>query len=270
MGPSRRAVESLDPTARFFLAWVEKGVPGVETLVHLSYGHAVPDPATVQSMFGRIAGRYDLLNRVLSVGIDQAWRRAAVRAAGEVFGKHGIDLCCGTGDLSIAFEKAGAKVVGLDFTPQMLPIARRKGDKRPGQVYFGQADALQVPARSDSADFCSVAFGIRNVENRTRCLEEMARVTKPGGRVLVLEFTMPPGPMLGYLYRTYFTKVLPTVGKMVSKDDDAYSYLPRTVMAWPDPVTFQGELEQAGLKDCGYRLLTRGIAALHWGTVPRP
>jgi demethylmenaquinone methyltransferase/2-methoxy-6-polyprenyl-1,4-benzoquinol methylase len=121
-------------------------------------------------MFGRIAGRYDLLNRVLSAGIDQAWRRATVRAAGDVTGMHGIDLCCGTGDLAIAFEKAGAKVAGLDFTPEMLPIARRKGDKRPGDLFFGQADALQVPARTDSADFCSVAFGIRNVENRTLCL----------------------------------------------------------------------------------------------------
>jgi demethylmenaquinone methyltransferase/2-methoxy-6-polyprenyl-1,4-benzoquinol methylase len=219
-------------------------------------------------MFGRIARRYDLLNRVLSLGIDQAWRRATVRKAGNVEGQVGIDLCCGTGDLALAFEEAGASVVGLDFTPEMLPLARDKGAKHKGPVLFGRADALQVPARTNSAAFSSVAFGIRNVEDRGLCLREMARITRPGGRVLVLECSMPPGFLLGFLYRTYFTRVLPLIGRLVSKDDDAYSYLPRTVLAWPDPDTFLGEMKSAGLEDCGYVLLTRGITALHWGTVP--
>ncbi len=227
----------------------------------------MPDPLIVKSMFGRIARRYDLLNRVLSVGIDQVWRRAAVRAVGSVKGEVGIDLCCGTGDLSLAFERSGAAVVGLDFTPEMLPIARAKGDKTGGRLCFAQADALLVPARDNGAAFSSVSFGIRNVENRTRCLEEMARITRPGGRVVVLEFSMPPGWLLGFLYRAYFTKALPFIGRVVSKDDDAYSYLPRTVLAWPDPDSFQSEFEAVGLQDCGYRLLSRGIAALHWGTV---
>lgn len=254
-----------DPAALPFLH--SKSKASILSRRSRSYRHGVPDPVIVKSMFGRIARRYDLLNRVLSAGIDQAWRRATVRAAGPVEGEVGVDLCCGTGDLALAFEKAGASVIGLDFTPEMLPLAKGKGEKRSGKLCFGQADALQVPARTNGAAFSSVSFGIRNVEDRGRCLQEMERITRPGGRVLVLEFSMPPGFILGFLYRTYFTKVLPTIGRLVSKDDDAYSYLPRTVLAWPDPETFQGELEAAGLQDCGYRLLTRGIAALHWGSV---
>lgn len=220
-------------------------------------------------MFGRIAGRYDLLNRVLSAGIDQAWRRRTVRQAGDVRGARGLDLCCGTGDLTLAFRKAGAHMVGLDFTKEMLPLAARKGQRSGGEaVAFVRGDAMQVAARDASVDFTSVSFGIRNVADRVGCLEEMRRVTRPGGKVLVLEFTMPPGAVLGRLYRTYFTRLLPMVGRLVSKHDDAYSYLPRTVLAWPSPEVFEQELRSVGLVDTGYRLLSRGIACLHYGTVP--
>jgi len=220
-------------------------------------------------MFGRIAGRYDLLNRVLSAGIDQAWRRAAVRRVGAVLGQRGLDLCCGTGDLTLAFRKAGAAMVGLDFTPEMLPIARDKGARKAGEpVLFTRGDAMCLAAGDDSVDFSSVSFGIRNVADRLRCLAEMARVTRPGGTVLILEFTMPPGPVLGRLYRTYFTKLLPAVGRLVSKDDDAYTYLPRTVLAWPAPEAFEAELRGVGLEETGFQLLSRGIACLHWGRVP--
>ena len=233
----------------------------------------MPDPKSVQSMFGRIAGRYDLLNRVLSAGIDQRWRRATVRHAadqlGGLEGRTGVDFCCGTGDLALAFRKAGAEVLGFDFTPEMLPFARDKGTGAPGgRGSFLQGDAMAAPAATDGADFSSVAFGIRNVADRKGCLAEMARVVRPGGLVLVLEFTMPPGAILGALYRFYFTRVLPTVGRLVSKDDDAYSYLPRTVLAWPEPDAFRDEFAELGLEGCGYRRLTRGIACLHWGRVP--
>lgn len=224
-------------------------------------------------MFGRIAGRYDLLNRVLSAGIDQRWRRFTVRHASEglggLEGQSGVDFCCGTGDLALAFRAAGATVMGFDFTPEMVPLARDKGEAgpQPGPLFL-RGDAMAAPAATNSVDFTSVSFGIRNVADRRGCLAEMARVVRPGGLVLVLEFTMPPGFLLGALYRTYFTKVLPLVGRLVSKDDDAYSYLPRTVLAWPDPETFQAEFEGTGLVDCGFRRLTRGIACLHWGRVP--
>ncbi len=233
----------------------------------------MPDPKSVQSMFGRIAGRYDLLNRLLSAGIDQRWRKATVRhAERELAGlesRCGIDFCCGTGDLALAFRKAGAEVLGFDFTPEMLPIARDKGERAPGaRGAFLQGDAMAAPAVDGQVDFSSVSFGIRNVADRKGCLSEMARVVRPGGIVLVLEFTMPPGAILGALYRLYFTRILPTVGRLVSKDDDAYSYLPRTVLAWPDPDAFRDEFVEAGLEDCGYRRLTRGIACLHWGRKP--
>ena len=219
-------------------------------------------------MFARIANRYDLLNRALSLGIDQRWRRALLQSAGDVRQKTVVDTCCGTGDVSVQFAEAGARVLGVDFTPEMLVRADAKPTKHGTRPTFAHGDALAMPVRSSVADVCTVAFGIRNVADRRACLREMRRVVRPGGRVLVLEFTMPPGAILSRLYRFYFLRVLPAVGRLVSKHDDAYSYLPRTVMAWPSPVEFEREMREEGLVDCGHRLLTRGIACLHWGRVP--
>ncbi len=220
-------------------------------------------------MFARIARVYDPLNRCLSLGIDQRWRRALLAGAGDVRGARVVDACCGTGDVALVFAEAGASVVGVDFTPEMLIIAERKtsGLSLSTAPTFAHGDALRLPVRAAAADVCTVAFGIRNVSDRRAALREMARVTRPGGRVLVLEFTMPPGRILGPVYRFYFTKLLPGVGRIVSRHSDAYSYLPRTVMAWPNPADFQREMEEEGLVDCGHRLLTRGIACLHWARV---
>lgn len=225
----------------------------------------MPDPVRVRTMFARIARRYDLLNRVLSLGIDQRWRRAMLERAGDVREKTVVDACCGTGDVSVQFSRAGARVVGVDFTVEMLHHADVKGRKTERPPTFAHGDALALPVPDAIADVCTVAFGIRNVADRRACLREMSRVVRPGGQVLVLEFTMPPGPILGRLYRFYFLKVLPNVGRLVSKHDDAYSYLPRTVLAWPSPSEFEREMREEGLVDCGHRLLTRGIACLHWG-----
>jgi len=228
----------------------------------------MPDPVQVRSMFGRIARRYDLLNSLLSVGIDQRWRAAAVRSAGELASGRVLDACTGTGDLALAFAARGARVLAVDFTPQMVSLARRKGAGWGGRVHVVQGDALCLPSVSAGVDLASVAFGIRNVADRTRALQELMRVVRPGGRVLVLEFSMPPGRILGGLYRLYFTRLLPLVGRLVSRDKDAYDYLPRTVMAWPSPEAFCRELDAVGLVDTGLRRLTFGIACLHWGTVP--
>lgn len=218
-------------------------------------------------MFSRIAKRYDLLNRSLSLGIDQRWRRRALARAGEVAGRDVVDVCCGTGDLAALFAERGARVVGVDFTPEMLEHAPPKVAGNDHAV-FVHGDALRLPLPDDSVDVATVAFGIRNVADRGEGLAEMARVVRPGGVVIVLEFTTPPGRVFGPLYRFYFTQVLPRFGKLVSRHGDAYSYLPRTVLAWPNPADFQREFEQAGLEDCGHELLTRGIACLHWGRVP--
>lgn len=225
----------------------------------------MPEPRAVRSMFARIAGRYDLLNRTLSAGIDRRWRRRAVERAGDVAGRDVLDLCCGTGDLALAFAAAGARVVGLDFTPEMLERARAKRSRRGARALFVEADALRLPVRSASADLCAVAFGLRNLADRRAGLVEMARVLRPGGLALVLEFTTPPGRLVGGAYRAYFTRVLPAVGRVVSGDGEAYSYLPRTVLEWPRPDALREEMRSAGFEDCGYELLTHGIACLHWG-----
>lgn len=220
----------------------------------------------MRAMFGRIAGRYDLLNRLLSAGVDRRWRRRAVRRVGPVGGRRVLDVCCGTADLALDFERAGARVVGVDFTFEMLRAAEPKlrGAQAPLLV---QADALSLPVGDARFDAACVAFGIRNVADRTRGLAEMARVVRPGGTVLVLEFSMPPGRLFGALYRLYFTRLLPIVGGLVSGDRGAYEYLPETVLAWPDPDELQRELEALGLVECGYERLTGGIACLHHGRV---
>lgn len=227
-------------------------------------------------MFARIAGVYDLLNRMLSLGIDRRWRRAMLAVAGPVDGRVVVDACCGTGDVAFEFARAGARVVGVDFTPEMLTRAHAKSAVTSpraatplhGTTIFAHGDALALPVQSSSADLCTNAFGIRNVADRRAGIREMSRVLRPGGRVVILEFTMPPGRVLGALYRFYFTRVLPLVGRIVSRDGEAYAYLPRTVLAWPSPTELQRELEGEGLVECGHQLLTRGIACLHWGRVP--
>lgn len=222
-------------------------------------------------MFARIAPRYDLLNRVLSLGIDQRWRRALVERAGDVRDRRVVDVCCGTGDVALEFARAGARVIALDFTREMLRFASVKGDRARGSptaIAFVHADALHLPLRDGSADVCAVSFGIRNVADRVEALREMRRVLRPLGRALVLEFSLPEGAILSRAYRAYFTRCLPALGAFVSRDKDAYSYLPRTVMAWPEPDVFQTEMERAGFVACGRSPLSRGIAYLHWGSVP--
>lgn len=216
-------------------------------------------------MFSRIAGIYDLLNRVLSLGVDRRWRRRTVRRAGDVSRSVVVDACCGTGDLSVEFARAGARVVGVDFTHEMVVRAPVKLDGQSACATFIHGDALRLPVPDGAADIASVAFGIRNVSDANDGLRELRRVLRVGGQVLVLEFTTPPGRILGWVYRIYFTRVLPLIGRLLSFDAEAYEYLPRTVLAWPLPDEFQRSMERAGFDDCGYELLTGGIACLHYG-----
>ncbi len=225
------------------------------------------DPKAVQSMFARIAGSYDLLNRVLSCGIDRRWRRRVVDRIGDVRGLTVLDVCTGTGDLAAAFSRAGARVVGVDFTGPMLGHAPGKIRAQDGEAVFIQGDALALPVRASSVDVACVAFGIRNVGDRRVGLREMARAVRPGGHVFVLEFSTPQASLFAWGYRLYFTRILPILGRLVSRDGDAYSYLPRTVLAWPSPEAFQGEMEAEGLTDCTFERLTGGIACLHRGRV---
>jgi demethylmenaquinone methyltransferase / 2-methoxy-6-polyprenyl-1,4-benzoquinol methylase len=230
----------------------------------------VPEPREVESMFARIAGRYDFLNRVLSAGIDQRWRRRTVRLAeelaGPLAGRPVLDVCCGTGDLTLAFRSRGARAVGVDFTAAMLARAHPK--RGADRVLFGLGDALRLPVADASVDVASVAFGLRNVADRRRGLSELARVLRPGGVALVLEFTLPRARVLRGVYGFYFTRVLPRIGAIVSGDGAAYDYLPDSVRTWPAPDVLEAEMAGAGLERCGHVLLSGGIAALHYGRRP--
>ena len=226
----------------------------------------MPDAERVRTMFGRIARRYDLLNRVLSAGTDQRWRREILRAAGDVRGRLVLDVCCGTGDVGLLLERNGARVLGVDFTREMLVRALAKRGQ--GRSLFLQGDALRLPIRDRRVDLATIAFGIRNVSDRRAGLVELARVVKPGGRVFVLEFSMPRGRLFGEVYRVYFRRVLPAIGGVVSGDAAAYRYLPDTVLSWPEPEEFQREMEAAGLVSCGFRRLSGGIAVLFHGHAP--
>lgn len=230
----------------------------------------MPEPTQVRSMFGRIAGRYDFLNHFLSAGFDKRWRDATVRDAGELKRGRVIDACSGTGDLALAYAKEGAQVLGVDFTWEMIHRAGGKArqGEREGALVFAHGDALRLPAADDSADVACVSFGIRNVADRRALMREMSRVVRPGGRVQILEFSMPPGRILGPLYRFYFTRILPVLGRMVSKDRDAYEYLPRTVLAWPLPDALAQEMREEGLVDVRHRSFTFGVVHLHTGEVP--
>jgi len=179
-----------------------------------------------------------------------------------------VDACCGTGDLSRDFAAAGARVVGVDFTFPMLEHAAPKLDGLPGRALFVHGDALALPLPSSVADVASVAFGLRNVSDPDAGLAEMARVVRPGGIVMVLEFSHPPSRLFGGIYRAYSNHVLPRIGALLSGDRAAYRYLPETVSKWPEPEELAARMRAVGLVDCEYVLLTGGVAALHTGRVP--
>lgn len=228
----------------------------------------MPDGAVIQRMFAEVAPGYDRANRALSCGIDVLWRRRTVRAVEVRRGERGIDVCSGTGDLAFALQRAGATIVGADFCAPMLSHACRKAAVVADAPRFLAADALALPFPSASFDFATVAFGIRNVSDPAAGLREMARVVRPGGRVVVLEFTKPRVPLVGAAYRFYFGKVLPRLGAWIAGvRNDAYRYLHDSVMAFPEREAFLALMAEAGLQRPRLRLLTGGIAAIYRGEV---
>jgi demethylmenaquinone methyltransferase / 2-methoxy-6-polyprenyl-1,4-benzoquinol methylase len=215
-------------------------------------------------MFDRIAGVYDVMNSVMTVGMHQRWRERAVELARIAPGARALDVATGTGDLAVALRGAGAEVVGCDFSEEMLERARRKDPS----VRFEWADALELPYEDDSFDAATVGFGARNFSDLSRGLAEMARVVRPGGRVVVLEITEPQKPPLSTFFSLWFDRAVPALGRLAG-DEDAYSYLPMSVKRFPGPEKLAGELAAAGLDDIRWVLTAGGIIAIHAGTVAR-
>jgi demethylmenaquinone methyltransferase/2-methoxy-6-polyprenyl-1,4-benzoquinol methylase len=226
----------------------------------------------VRAMFDQIAPRYDLLNHVLSLNIDKRWRARVVAELAGVLDRPGarvLDLCCGTGDLSIALRAraTGAAVTGLDFSGQMLSRAHEKteGDASVGLV---QGDATVVPFADATFDGVTIAFGLRNLTSVETGLAEIYRLLRPGGRAVILEFSRPVVPLMREAFQFYFAHVLPRIGGLVSGSSGAYAYLPASVKAFPDQKRLAALMETAGFRDVRYRNLSGGIAAMHVGERP--
>ena len=227
----------------------------------------------VREMFASIAGRYDLLNHLLSGNVDKRWRRLvaqALRGTLEDRDARLLDVACGTGDLSIALSAAGqARIVGIDFCRPMLEIAARKNVDSGYKIPLIEGDALDLPFADCSFEAATIAFGLRNLASVEAGIRELLRVLKPGGSVAVLEFSKPRTPVLRSLFKFYFTKVLPKFGGLISGSKSAYQYLPDSVSRFPDQVELASLMKEAGFENISFRNLTWGIAALHLGTRPR-
>lgn len=221
----------------------------------------------VRGMFGRIAGRYDLLNHLLSFNLDKRWRAHAVNRVSEALNRPNarvLDLCCGTGDVLLALEdRRGKAVLGSDFCHPMLVEANRKIAAKQFRTPLFEADAMSLPLADNSLDLITVAFGFRNLANYERGMKELLRVLKPGGVAAILEFSKPTNAAFAALYGFFSTKVLPTVGGMISGSRDAYSYLPESIGKFPGAEDLAAQMRQAGFSHVEFDRMTGGAVALH-------
>jgi len=219
---------------------------------------AAPVAREIRQMFGDIAARYDLLNRVLSLGTDRGWRDRACTLLQVCPGEEAADLCSGTGDLALALARRGARVVAADFSHEMLVIAARKGAGP-----LAEADCLRLPFADARFDLVTVAFGVRNLSDLEAGLREMRRVLKPGGRLGVLEFAAPRGWLFRRLYRLYLRWLVPLAGALVSARRSAYAWLSSSIQEFPDQTRMEGILRAAGFAPVRHVDFARGIAALY-------
>lgn len=223
-------------------------------------------------MFGAIAPSYDLLNHLLSFNVDRYWRWRTTRLVPPDADGPILDVCTGTGDLALAYDRAASQrlpIFATDFCLPMLLPAQKKTRRRDaeGRIHYVEADTQRLPFPDDFFQLTTVAFGLRNVTDTNRGLAEMVRVTRPGGRVAILEFSRPHGWFFGPLYRFYFRRVLPFIGQLISRSkDSAYDYLPASVMEFPDGEALAQRLRSHGLTAVSWRPLTFGIATLYVGT----
>ena len=209
-------------------------------------------------MFDRIAPVYDAMNRIMTAGLDQRWRRETARAVVRP-GDAVLDACCGTSDLAVAAARAGGRVTGLDFSERMLERARRKEPS----IEWVEGDLLALPFSDGSFDAATVGFGVRNVEDLERALGELRRVLRPGGRVAILEITQPRGALAPF-YRLWFDRIVPLLGRVLP-GGSAYTYLPASVRRFPGPEALAELVTASGFRDVRYRTFAAGIVALHTG-----
>ena len=221
--------------------------------------------SAVESMFDRIAPVYDVMNLVMTAGLDRSWRSLAATAVVRP-GDRVLDACCGTGDLALAGLAAGGSVTGLDFSEPMLELARSKSSRLGLDVEFVQGNALELPFADDAFDAATVGFGVRNLVDLRSGIAELARVVRPGARVVILEITTPTDPPLSWFYRLWFDAAVPLLGA-VAGDRDAYTYLPESVRRFPPPLELAEMMHQVGLRSIRYLLLAGGIVAIHSGTL---
>jgi demethylmenaquinone methyltransferase/2-methoxy-6-polyprenyl-1,4-benzoquinol methylase len=221
----------------------------------------------VEQMFDNISPKYDLLNRLFSMGIDQGWRRKVVRLLGREPVEHLLDVATGTADLAILGATKAKRVTGVDISEGMLGHGRTKVAKRglEQRIVLQRADSESLPFADNTFDAVTVAFGVRNFEHLEKGMREMQRVLKPNGRLFVLEFSKPMKAPMKQLFRFYFHRVMPAVGRTVSKDSAAYTYLPKSVDAFPEGQAFLDILAKAGLREGKAEPLTGGIATLYKG-----
>jgi demethylmenaquinone methyltransferase/2-methoxy-6-polyprenyl-1,4-benzoquinol methylase len=239
-------------------------------------GRSLPvdrDPARIETMFAGIATRYDLMNRLMTLGLDGGWRRLAAVEALVGDGGRVLDACCGTGDLSLSLAEAWprASVVGLDFTDEMLRLAREKAVRRPdilARLTFVQGDLLALPFADGEFSAVTVGWGVRNVPDVPAAFAEMVRVTRPGGRVVCLDSTMAPPGLEHVVQEAWMGRVVPVLGRLVTGDPSAYAYLPASVAAFPRAEELASLMSAAGLTRVRYRRLGFGAVALHVGQVP--
>ena len=224
----------------------------------------------VREMFEGIAGRYDLLNHVLSGNVDRRWRRVLTEKLHQVDVREPVlDVACGTGDLSFELRQAGRdQVIGIDFCRPMLEIARSKVRARNVELPFIEGDALNLPFADGSFGLVTIAFGLRNLSSVEHGIAELFRVLKPGGRLAVLEFSKPVVPFLSSIFGFYFSRVLPFIGGFISGSRSAYQYLPDSVRRFPEQKRLASLMRDAGFTEVSFENLTGGIAALHFGTRP--
>jgi len=220
-------------------------------------GQLAPD--AVRRMFDRIAPVYDVMNRVMTAGLDRRWRTLTAEAVVRP-GDRVLDACCGTGDLAIASARIGGRVTGLDFSEPMLERARRKAP----QLEWMRGDVLSLPFDDATFDAATVGFGVRNVEDIDRALRELRRVLRPAGRLGILEITRPRG-VLAPFYRVWFDAIVPSLGRLLP-GGSAYTYLPASVRRFPGPDELAAMIRSAGFEDVHYKLFAGGIVALHTGT----